>query len=308
MALAGCSARHGPENRGFCVNSHLLPGDAAALAAQHLGDAIDLIDRYDHGADGAYRVAVSGVPYTFKYWSGERAAALRLASAVAAHAILHQAHWPLPTIHAWHSSAHFAFVVEAQMPGRRIDSVSEPLCRQLLALLVAVPPGAGAITDTAAWVTSLEQSLYVDLPLSPCRPRTLQRTTMGQRFLAHARTALTAARPSLAAAHDVIHGDFSAGNILCDAGGELAAILDWQQSDSGHGGFDLVGLEWDLALRLDVGSAASLALVRAHVDNLVEEKVRTFCRAYYAIWNLSWALDTPDEAAVLCAADVVGVG
>jgi aminoglycoside phosphotransferase (APT) family kinase protein len=126
-------------------------------------------------------------------------------------------------------------------------------------------------------------------------------------LLAHARRTLTAARPALTAAHDIIHGDFSAGNILCDDAGALTAVLDWQQAGVGHCGFDLIGLEWDLALRLDVGSAPALALVTAHVDEQIAEPVRSFCRAYYGVWNMSWALDTPDEATVLRAATMVGV-
>jgi hypothetical protein len=94
---------------------------------------------------------------------------------------------------------------------------------------------------------------------------------------------------------------------LCDEAGELAAMLDWQHACAGHFGFDLVGFEWDLALRLNVGSAPSLALVTARVDALVEEPVREFCRAYYAVWNLSWAFETPDEEDVLRAAEAVGV-
>jgi aminoglycoside phosphotransferase (APT) family kinase protein len=156
-------------------------------------------------------------------------------------------------------------------------------------------------------VTFLEESLHDDLPISACRPRALERTTLGRRFLARAQKAFTAARPALAAAHDIIHGDFSAGNILCDDTGALTAVLDWQHGGVGHRGFDLIGLEWDLALRLDVGSAPSLALVTARVDEQLEEPMRSFCRAYYGVWNLSWALDTPDEAAVLRAATIVGV-
>ena len=126
-------------------------------------------------------------------------------------------------------------------------------------------------------------------------------------MLARARTAFAAARPHLAAARDVIHGDFSPGNILCDETGALAAVLDWHQAGVGHRGFDLIGLEWDLALSVNAGSAASLALVTARVDDRVEASVRAFCRAYYGVWNLSWALDTPDEGDVLQAAEVLGV-
>ena len=125
--------------------------------------------------------------------------------------------------------------------------------------------------------------------------------------MARARQAFAAARPHLAAARDVIHGDFSPGNILCDDTGALAAVLDWHQAGVGHRGFDLIGLEWDLALRLNAGSAASLELVTARVDERVEEPVREFCRAYYGVWNMSWALDTPDEGDVLHAAEVVGI-
>lgn len=67
------------------------------------------------------------------------------------------------------------------------------------------------------------------------------------------------------------------------------------------------GLEWDLALRLNVGSAPALALVTDTVDKQLAEPVRRFCRAYYGVWNLSWALDTPDEATVLQAAARLGV-
>lgn len=125
--------------------------------------------------------------------------------------------------------------------------------------------------------------------------------------MARARKAFAAARPDLTSARDVIHGDFSAGNILCDGAGDLVAVLDWQHGCIGHSGFDLIGLEWDLALRLNVGSAASLALVTARVNDEVEETVREFCRAYYGVWNLSWALDTADEEDVLRAADAVGI-
>ena len=295
-------------NTAMRVDTYLPPRDAAELAAQHLGQAVVLIERYTLGDEGAYRAIVGGVVCVFKYWSGERAAALHLPTAVAAHAALQQFGWPLPTIHFWHSSPHFAFVVEAQMLGSRVDSVSEGLCRQLLALLAAVPPGVGgATTNTDEWVAFLDQSLHHDLPLSPCRPLALQRTALGGRLVTRAQTAFAAAHPSLTAARDVIHGDFSAGNILCDGAGMLAAVLDWQHGGVGHRGFDLIGLEWDLALRLDVGSAPALALVTASVNQLVEETVRTFCRAYYGVWNLSWALGTPDEDTVLLAAKVVGV-
>jgi hypothetical protein len=290
------------------MNDQLPPQDAAELAARHLGQAVILIDHYDHGAEGAYRVTLGDVPYVFKYWSGDQAAALRLQSAVAAHAVLRQCGWPVPAIRSWRSDPHFAFILEAQMRGSRVVDVPEALCQQLLMLLAAVPSSTLAITaDTAAWVTFLEQSLHHDLPLSPCRPAALERTALGKRFVAHARQAFVAARPTLVAAHDIIHGDFSVGNILCDDNGTLTAVLDWQHGSVGHRGFDLIGLEWDLALRLDVGSAPALALVTARVNEQVAEPVRSFCRAYYGVWNLSWALDTPDEAAILRAATTVGV-
>jgi hypothetical protein len=290
------------------MNDHLAPRDAAELATQHIGKAVHLGDRFDLSAEGAYRATVGGAPCVFKYWSGNSVSELRLATAVAAHAVLHRCGWPLPRIHFWHSDSSFAFVVESLMSGHRVDSVSEPLCGQLLELLDAVPPGAGSITaDPDAWVSSLERSLYYDLPNSPCRPIALQRTPVGKRMVTRARKAFYAARPELAAARDIIHGDFSAGNVLCDDAGGLSAMLDWQHSGVGHFGFDLIGLEWDLALRLNVGSAPSLAVVTARVHERVEETVREFCRAYYYVWNLSWALDTPDEDYVLRAGEAVGM-
>jgi hypothetical protein len=39
----------------------------------------------------------------------------------------------------------------------------------------------------------------------------------------------------------------------------------------------------------------------------MDAAVSTFFRAYYAVWNLSWALDMEDEATVLQAAAAVGV-
>lgn len=286
---------------------HLSPPDAVARAAQHLRQTVLLIDQYDLGAEGAYQVAVGGTAYVFKYWSDERAAALHLASAVAAHHTLLQSGWPLPGISFWHHDPHFAFILETQMPGSRVVGVSEALCRELLALLAAVPPGTGNAAKTMAWVTFLDQSLHHELPLSPCRPIALERTALGKEFVARARTAFAAAASALATAHDLIHGDFSAGNILCDDTGKLTAILDWQHGGVGHRGFDLIGLEWDLALRLDVGSAPALALVTAQANEQIEESVRSFCRAYYAVWNLSWALGTPDETSVLRAAATLGI-
>jgi aminoglycoside phosphotransferase (APT) family kinase protein len=290
------------------MDDRLPSGAAAARAGQRLGRAVELIERYDLGAEGAYRVSVDGIAGVLKYWSGERSGALRLATAVAAHGELRGYGWPLPAIQAWHSEAQFAFVLESHMPGQRADRVSEQLCSQLLALLSAVPPGAGGRSaGSGEWVALLERSLYDDLPLSPCRPRLLRRTAVGRRLVAHARTALGAARPRLSAARDIIHADFSAGNILCDARGDLAAVLDWQHGCVGHRAFDLIGLEWDLALRLNVGSAPALAGVTARVEEQVEEPIRAFCRAYYAVWNLSWALDTPDEQEVLQVAAALGV-
>jgi aminoglycoside phosphotransferase len=289
------------------VPDDLPPQDAVAHATQYVGQAIVLIDRYALGAEGAYRVTVGGVPYAFKYWSGDQAAALPLHTAIAAHRILHQCGWPLPTISRWHSDPHFAFVLETQMHGYRVAGVSVALCQQLLMLLATAPSDSSDIPPPAtAWVAFLERSLHDDLPLSPCRPRALERTAHGRQFLARARRTFATARPALAAAHDIIHGDFSPGNILCDDAGALTAVLDWQHGGIGHRGFDLIGLEWDLALRLDAGSAPALALVTAHADEQLAEPVRSFCRAYYGVWNLSWALDTPDEAAVLHAATVVG--
>lgn len=290
------------------MNNHLTPRDAVSRVGQHLGYTITLVDRYDLGDEGAYRVIVDGTSCVFKYWSGERSAALRLPDAVAAHRVLRQCGWPLPDIYAWRSEPHLAFVLEAQMPGSRVDSVSDALCQKLLALLFAVPPAAADVSaDSQAWVTSLEQSLQHDVPLSPCRPSALKRTARGRVFLARAQRAFAPARPALAAARDVIHGDVSAGNVLCDDTGALVAVLDWQHSGIGHRGFDLIGLEWDLALRLDVGSASALARVTAHVNAQIEEPVRTFCRAYYGVWNLSWALGTPDEPTVVRAADALEI-
>jgi hypothetical protein len=289
------------------LNDHLPPERAAERAAHQLGQAIDLVDRYDLGAEGAYHVIIGGSSWVFKYWFGEQAAALRLPNAVAAHRVLRRSGWPLPAIRFWRSKPHFAFVLEEQMQGSRVAGVPESLCRQLLELLAAVPPHARGVPSDSLWVALLEQSLYQDLPLNPCRPQALEQTASGKRLLAHTRRAFRMARPTLVAARDVIHGDFSAGNILCDDTGALAAVLDWQHAGVGHRGFDLIGLEWDLALRLDVGSADVLALVTTLADQQIEEAVRDFCRAYYGVWNLSWALDTQYEAAVLRAASAVGV-
>jgi hypothetical protein len=289
------------------MSDYLPPHDAAKRAAQHLGQAIDLIEQFGLGAEGAYRVAIGGAPFVFKYWSGERANGLRLDAAVAAREVLQRCGWPLPGLHFWHRAPNFAFVVEAQMGGSRVAGVSVALCHRLLSLLAAVPPGAGSMNaNIDVWLSALERSLYDDLRTSACHPLFLQSSPIGRRFVARAQATFAAARPALAAARDVIHGDFSAGNILCNDSGALTAVLDWQHGCVGHRGFDLIGLEWDVALRLNVGSAPALALVTARVDESVEETVRAFCRAYYGVWNLSWALDTADEETVLRAAVVVG--
>jgi hypothetical protein len=285
----------------------MTPRAALERAVQQSGQAARLVDRYERGGDGAFRVTVDGMPRVFKYWSGERAAGLRLATAVRAYDVLKQCGWPLPTLHAWHSDPAFAFVMEAPMNGHHVEGVPEELCSRLLALLDAVPHGGGAGADAQDWVSFLEQSLYQDLPLSPCRPLALLTTPRGRRIVEHARQAFAAARPRLAAARDVIHGDFSPGNMLCDESGALTAVLDWHQAGIGHRGFDLIGLEWDLALSLSAGSAASLERVTALVNERVEEPVRAFCRAYYAVWNMSWAHKTLDEADVLQAAEVLGI-
>jgi hypothetical protein len=89
------------------MHDHLPPQDAAERAARHLGQVVILIDRYDQGAEGAYQVTLGDVPFVFKYWSGDQAAALHLQSAVAAHGVLHQCGWPLPAIRCWRSDSHY---------------------------------------------------------------------------------------------------------------------------------------------------------------------------------------------------------
>jgi hypothetical protein len=48
---------------------------------------------------------------------------MRLGEAVSAHVALRRCGWPLPAIHFWHNDREFAFVVEAQMSGHRVDAV-----------------------------------------------------------------------------------------------------------------------------------------------------------------------------------------
>ena len=281
--------------------------DAIERASEHLGLELRLIDRYDLGAEGAYRMTVGSKPCAFKYWSGRRAAVVRLTTAVAAHATLRQVGWPLPAIYGWHQEPRFAFIVEQHMHGHRVDAVPEVLCRQLLALLDAAPQRIdGSIHESAAWVSALEEALYRDGAF-PGRLLDLEQDTLGRRVIAAARTAFADARPGLDAGRQVLHGDFSAGNILCDEAGAVTAVVDWQHGGMGHRGFDLIGLEWDLALRLNVGAGPSLVLTTARVNEVVEPAVRTFFRAYYGVWNLCWALNTPDVEQVRHAVEVLDV-
>src|SRR4051794_28845623 len=101
VGLSGCKQRR-LFHQGTEMNDEMTPDDAAELASHHIGKAFHLNDRFDLGAEGAYRATVGGAPRVFKYWSGNSVSELRLATAVAAHAVLHHCGWPLPPIHFWH--------------------------------------------------------------------------------------------------------------------------------------------------------------------------------------------------------------
>lgn len=64
--------------------------------------------------------------------------------------------------------------------------------------------------------------------------------------------------------------------------------------------FDLVNLEFDLLL-WGRGVEEHAHLVTAALDGTPAER-RTYYRAYYAAWNLTWAIGTTDELAVVAAA------
>ena len=92
----------------------------------------------------------------------------------------------------------------------------------------------------------------------------------------------------------------------------------------GLGGLDVAGTArapvvvgtWESTMsppeivRIDPANGRRTALTRFNADRVAAidwQPVREFCRLFYGVWNLSWALDTQWEADVFQAAEVVGI-
>ncbi|OIV39295.1 hypothetical protein BIV57_00115 [Mangrovactinospora gilvigrisea] len=201
--------------------------------------------------------------------------------------------WPLPRILAVEEFGGLVLAREEFLDGEHPSQITEAALHTMLDLSRA---GRGAATERATgWLRSFADDLHTGG--RKVEPPVLTRHRYAASVLARARAAFETLPAEPRAFDDLIHGDFSPGNVLVQDG-RLLGVVDWEGVTAGGAALDLVTLEWDLELW---GRSVRHALpsVRAELDRLAPAPLRDAYRLYQTCRNLSWALGTPEEADVV---------
>jgi Phosphotransferase enzyme family len=215
-----------------------------------------------------------------------RFAAERAAWAAAALPVLAGRGYPVPAI-TWHGSLDgtWYLTIQPSLPGRPLAGLGTEELGQLLALtgLQADPQPAPAGWDVSWWISAVlfdgwEQWWDTTLAVAPGATRRL-------------RLFLEPAWGHRMAGGDIVHHDFSLGNILA-RGGSITGVVDWDDAGSGSRAVDLAALlfEWH-RLRLGGMPAAPCGgelLTRSIIAIAGDEGLRCVI-AYEAIASLALA-------------------
>lgn len=203
--------------------------------------------------------------------------------------------WPMSEVLATDQYDDEVVSIEVAFKGHHPDAITPSIVQAMLGLPAAV---RGRGTPVSQWFSTLYRhfSLDVDSGTRPFHPEALTSHTVGREVLEAAEVSFRQIPASLLV-DDVVHGDFSPGNVVIDRG-ELQGVIDWDDARPGDATFDLSALEWDIAM-WGRGVGHLLPQITTRIERDSQPEVLRFYRTYWAAWNLTWAIGTTDESTVI---------
>lgn len=280
------------------MTTDLSPGDVVALLAREKGLRLTLDGRFDRGYHGAYAVTSDLEDrYVLKWqpWSvgldDSHAQTYERFSRLRARGI------PIPNVVDAGRVGEVWFELQEFVVGEHFEKLTAPVLDQLLAV-VAAERGAGLRAD--GWRERLEglsdEGTPIDSPeafVNGSR-RTRRLVERAQQIVQHS---------DLAEMHegDIVHGDFSQGNVLT-RGDHVTAIVDWADSVDGDASFDLFTLAWEV--QSSRRATPSLATrLENEIAATTPPAVAGFYAAHVCTGSLGWAFGTKFEERIVAHAE-----
>lgn len=200
--------------------------------------------------------------------------------------------WPIPVPVLITSANQSTVLLEPLVDGSHPADIPPVVVDEMLRLALATRLRERGATG---WRQALLNEV-ADHSSALLRPNVLKAHPVGSEVLEILQVKLDAVDDRTS---DVVHGDFSPGNTLIKDG-HIAAVIDWDRARPGDAAFDVAALEFDLAM-WGRGVGHKLPQVTAVVEDLADARAVLWYRAYFAAWNLTWAIGSDDEDAVVRA-------
>jgi hypothetical protein len=265
------------------------------LARRATGGDVAEVGPFEQGGPNVrwVRPAGGGPRLVLKWWPANERPVPALRRARQWASVLEAAGWPFPRCLSVSQFDEYSVVVEEHLRGRHPADITPAVVRQMLSM---ADRARGRGEPNHGWLRALSGNARRG---GKVRVDVLRAHPVGAELLRRLAAALATVDGARFAPSDVVHGDFSPGNVLV-ADGAVVGVVDWDGAGPGDTAFDLVTLEWDLAL-WGRGVRDHLPDITTALDRIGEPDLLRVYRLYHAATNLSWSVGTPDEAAVVGA-------
>lgn len=272
----------------------LSPDGVVDLLARERGWRLNIDSRFCRGFHGAYSVTNDrGSRYVLKWqpWSVElddsHAQAYERFSRLRARGV------PIPNVVDAGRVGEVWFELQEFVVGEHFEQVTAPMLDQLLAV-VAAERGAGL--RSAGWRERCNNLSEEGTPMAT--PEAFaDGASRTQRLVERAWQAVQNSDLAELREGDIVHGDFSQGNILTQ-GDKVTAIVDWADSVDGDASFDLFTLAWEMILSRRATPSLAMRLENEIVAT-TPSAVAGFYAAHVCTGSLGWAYGTKLEERVV---------
>ncbi|NUR95252.1 MAG: phosphotransferase [Kribbellaceae bacterium] len=268
---------------------------AEAIELLSRGRSMELVRTFEHGAGGTSLARLDGEPVVVKAWLTTREREQTLNTGLNCANIMADRSVPIPRLLERGIVGNYSYLLYEYVEGEWPARVDPNLADQMLALTELQRDAAPrSDPDSPAHVARMISDGDPSLDIHPERLRT---HAQGQAILRATQAALDTCDPRHLRSKDVVHGDFAPENLLVN-GGQISAVIDWEQSRTGDVAFDLAGMIYDIELGKKASPQVLASLYRA-INSRVPPDAWQLYTGIYAIRYASWALTTDMETDVL---------